>query len=423
MKLEQLLEKLHVISRALKKPISELSMRDCTQNGVSERQLRNFGGLPKIKKAHFPNQNKDLAEVLSLSQQASYITKLEKQLAERKLTEELILSSLEKFVTPVELPKVGAYKPKKGGLEREVVVSLNDCHYGLIVDPQEVNDSNKFGWQEACRRTALLAQQVADYKIEKRDQVKRLHVILNGDIVQGKIHDLTALTSDLLVMQQIGAAHILTHFIGHVAQHYPEVVVHGISGNHDDNLHRREGGRVTSHKYDSVLNPVFYAVSLAFRNNKNVRFNLPKGLHLDIDLPGGRLVATHGDTLFSKQLGNPGTNLNIKGLSDVLNRWNQAELSKGKPQAKAFLFGHVHNFVHFKTFDGVQVYIAPSLSGIDGYAHSLAISHNNTGQVIFESTKNHIIGDPRLVEMTCADNNKELDKIIPTFNRLLAWEK
>jgi hypothetical protein len=420
--LEDVLVTLVGIATSLGKETKNLTLKDCSDNGLSERQIRKFGGLSKIKAAHFPETGKSLGEIKSLTDQAAYIRKLETQLAKKQLTEKLVEDTLNKITTPLNIPKANI-STKKSGLHREVVVSLNDTHFGLIVDPKEVGGTNKFGWQEASRRTAMLAQQVADYKIEKRGEVKKLHVVLNGDIVQGKIHDMTALTSDLMVMQQNGAIHILTHFIGYVSQFYPEVVVHGISGNHDDSLHRREGGRVTSHKYDSVINPVYYALSAAFRNESKISFNFPKGLHIDLNLPGGRAVFTHGDTLFSKQMGNPGTNVNVKGLSDVINRWNQAEIAKGNKPANLFVFGHTHFYCNFRTFDGVQVLILPCLSGIDSYAHSLALNHNNADQGIFESTPGYNLGDLRVVDLLKADSNSELDKIIPVYDRGLQWRK
>lgn len=411
------------LSQNLAKPIEKITLKDLQEYGIAERQVRNNGGLAKIKSAYFPNEEKHLTEIKKLNDQNIYIKNLENSLSKKQLTEQLITETLNKLIAPVKIPKAIEISKSKKSKYREVVVSINDTHYGLIVDPKEVGGTNKYGWQEACRRTAMLAQQVAEYKIEKRGEVKKLHIVINGDIVQGKIHDMTALTSDLMVMQQIGAIHILTHFIGYVSQFYPEVVVHGISGNHDDSLHRREGGRVTSHKYDSVINPVYYALSVAFRKEKAISFNFPKGLHIDLNLPGGRAVFTHGDTLFSKQMGNPGSNINVKGLSDVINRWNQAEISKGNKAANLFIFGHTHTYCNFRTFDGVQVLILPCLSGIDPYAHSLALNHNTADQGIFESTPGYNMGDLRVVNLLDADENKEFDKIIPIFTRDLEWKK
>ena len=45
------------------------------------------------------------------------------------------------------------------------------------------------------------------------------------------------------------------------------------------------------------------------------------------------------------------------------------------------------------------------------------------GQVIFESVEDYIMGDLRLVDLSGVDDQKELDSIIPVFQRDLQWKK
>jgi predicted phosphodiesterase len=130
----------------------------------------------------------------------------------------------------------------------------------------------------------------------------------------------------------------------------------------------------------------------------------------------------HGHTIFSKQLGSTGTSINVKGLSDSINRWNTGEVAMGRPKANLVIFGHTHCHAEFTTFDGVRVLVSPSMSGLDNYAYSLGINTNQAAQPIFESTKNHIYGDSRLVNVLLADKDTTLDKIIPTYDGALNYE-
>jgi hypothetical protein len=409
-------------AKALDKSVNEVTMQDLIRIGeVTQWDIKMLGGFSSIKKAAFATDGKELGTIAKFKETNSYITKLERVVGKSQNLEEQLKEAIAKTIKPIKLSKYKGPKTSKSKLERELVVSINDVHYGLIVDPEEVGGVNKYSWTEACRRTALLAKQVAEYKIEKRAETKRLHVIINGDLLQGIIHDLTARTAELMVHQVNGATHILAHFIDYVSQHFENIVVHGVSGNHDDMPHRREGGRVTSHKYDSFANMVYYSLSAAFKGNKNISFNFPKDLLATVQLPGGKMLVTHGDTLFGRELGNPSTSLNIKGLSNVIARFNTGEIEKGEDKFKMVLMGHVHNHVNFTTFDGVKVVVAPCMSGIDPYARSLSFNVNEIGQVIFESTKDHIYGDPRVVSLKAADNDKSLDKIIPTFKNELKF--
>lgn len=391
---------------------------------VKDWDLRKLATFASVIRSNFPITGKDLASITETKDLGSYIRKLETALGNKELTETHLKDSIERHMKTLKIKAPSNKRPKKSkkGVRSEVVVCLNDTHYGAIIDGEEIGNINNFNWKEACRRTALLAEQVADYKINKRDRVDKLHVVLNGDIIQGVIHGLKDRTQDLLAIQITGATHILIHFLQHVLQFYPKVEVHALNGNHDDALHRRDGGRILSHKYDSYSQPIFYALSAAFRDNKNISFNIPKTLYTSINLPGGRLLVTHGDTIFSKGIGSTGRNIQVKGMSDSVNRFNAGEVSKGNEPFKAVLLGHVHVHASFTTFDGIEVQIMPSLSGTDGFAHSLGINHNLCKQMIFESTKGHVIGDPRLVDLRNADDMEELDSIIPLYNRGLKWE-
>ncbi len=422
-KIDLVIKAMKMLSKKLKKPAQKLTYLDLRAAGISERSLLQLGGLPLIKSKHFPLTGKDFAHIQELKADKKYLNKLEKELGENQLTDRKILELLKEVVVPLNIPKA-EIKKGKVNLQRDVVAMLNDTHFGLIVDPEEIGRTNAYNWKVACRRTAMFARQIADYKIEKRHEVRALHLVLNGDLLQGLIHDTKSKNQELLGIQQNGTIHILSYLIGYVSQFYSKVIVYCNHGNHDDNVLRREGGRIISHKSkDSFLTPIYYALSLAFSNTKNVEFELSKGLFVDLHLPAGRAGASHGDTLFTGQLGNPGSSLNVKSLSDAINRWNTGELEKGNKKVQLWMFGHTHTYAEFKTFDGVRVIIAPSLSGIDPYAHSLSINSNQIGQMIFESTPKHICGDVRLIDLVEADKDASLDQIIPTYEGELGHKK
>lgn len=389
----------------------------------SEWTYRKYGSFNAIMSAHFPNPDKSLADIKKNKNANSYIKKLENIVGDQELFQDTLIEAVKTGLAPLPKVKQQLKFNNKAKHQREWVMMLNDTHFGLIVHKDEVNSVNQFDWQAACRRTAMVVDELINYKPHAIKEVSKVHLVINGDIIQGLIHGANTQGQDLFIHQLNGTLHILTYTIEALLKTFPEVMVHGIAGNHCDALHKREGGRVVQEKYDSYTNVVLYALSAAFRNNKDrVSFNFPKTPYVHFDLPNGRVMAAHGDTLFSKSLGNPGTSINVKGLSDAINRFNSGEVAQGRDPIKLMLFGHVHSYAHFMTHDGVQVYIAPSLSGTDAYAHQLNINHNLAAQVIFESTEDFIMGDSRLVQVTMADNNPKYDKIIPTFKRRLTFD-
>lgn len=425
-KIDHILSEIKRISKKLGNPPGLLTKAQFFKEAekVTEWDVRSQGGFNSIIKTYFPVSGRDLAQEREQSELRSYVSKLERSLGSRELFEQKLLESIEKHITPVKISKAPKLSSNKGKLDREVVVMLNDMHYGLNVDPAEINGINSYGWKEACRRTAFVIKQAVEYKPEVRNQVNRIHLVVNGDVLAGVIHGLPSKTIDQIVHHVNGATHILVHSIERLLSHYREVKVTMLPGNHDDIPHKREsGGRSIIEKYDSFANMAFFAVSAAFRGNKRVSFNIPKSPTGSIQLPGGRALITHGDTVFSKQIGNPGGNINVNGIGNKIREWNAGEVAKGLSPYKLVLVGHTHVKANFDTQEGVEVYIAPSLSGTDGYAHgAVSINHNNAGQLIFESTPKHILGDSRLIRVTEADNDATLDDIIPMFNRSLNWE-
>jgi hypothetical protein len=124
-------------------------------------------------------------------------------------------------------------------------------------------------------------------------------------------------------------------------------------------------------------------------------------------------MVVHGHNIFSKALGNIGRSINVKGLTEAIRDFNAGEIAKGNKPIKLLLLGHVHNFGHFVNVDGVEVVIAPSLSGLDTFAHGLTINSSLAGQVVFESTSKYVLGDMRLIRVHEADKDSSLDAIIP----------
>lgn len=420
---ENIAEAVLNLSKSLEKPVEKISLTDLQEHGISERQIRNNGGLPKIKATFFPNVEKDLKGITKLSLQHTYTNKLEKLVGQKEYFEETILQIVKDTIKPLPKIKSPKLKAKKSQDRVEVVGMLNDTHIGLIIDSEEIGKINTFDFKEACRRFAFYGKQVAGYKKHKRNNVDKLHLILNGDILAGLIHGLETKGIHLMIHQVNAAVHIFTHLISFLATEYGEIEIHGIAGNHDRAIHKGHGKRPVSEVYDSYANIIYYALSAAFRNSKQISFNFPKTAYGFIDLPAGRAMYAHGDHIFSSALGNPGKSINVKGISDAIRNFNAGEISKGNEPVKLLLLGHVHTFAHFITNEGCEVYVSPSLVGLDAFAHSLTINNNFIAQPIFESSKNFILGDSRLIRLNNADKDNELEKIIPEYIKELQWRK
>lgn len=422
--LNKIVKAIKTAAKSSNKHPLDIDRADLISSGfVTDWELRKVGSLKSIKTKFFPVANKDLVTIRKTSKHNAYVKKLETALGDKLSFQEELKEIMLSEITP--LPKIKqTFKTNgKKKLHREVVAMLNDTHVGVIIDPNEIGGLNQFDFREAGRRFAYFVKEVAGYKTHARHEVQKLHLILNGDLTAGIIHGLETKGIHLLIHQQNALLHILTHAISYLALSYANIEVHGMTGNHSRGIHKNHGQRAVSEVYDSYEAMVFYGLSVAFRNNTNIKFNVPITPYGFIDLPAGRALYAHGDHIFSKALGHTGSTINVKSLSTAIKDFNAGEIIKGNPPVKLLLFGHTHCFAHFITNDGVEVYVAPSLSGTDSYAHSLTINTNFVAQVVFESTPDFILGDSRLVRVAKADGMVELDSIIPEYKRELRWNK
>lgn len=405
---------------------------EAKKTGMSDRQVRkHFGGWTSLQDLSVPDKyvsNSDGKEIVSKYKSLAR-TANRKQVLQQYQMEEFynqLSDSLKNLtVKPLQLNKKEINKHIKAiaaptQIERELSIIFSDLHFGLNIDPEEVGGKNKFGWTEACRRIAHVCKEAASYKLHHRKMCKKLHIAYLGDLINGVINNKAGLDNDLLTHQQCGLYHIIYHSISYLLNFFDEIEVYGIPGNHDRRLHRENGGRVTSQKYDSLVAPIFYALSVNFKGK--VKFNLPKTQHVFIDTIGGRLVGAHADTSFSS-IGQPGSSINTKALSHQIETFNSGEIKAGNPAIKGVILGHVHNELQLKTQNGIEVLVNSCLSGLDPYAASLTINSSIPSQTIIESTKKYAIGDVRRVRFEeNVDDNKDLDKIIPVYNRELSFE-
>src|SRR5690606_37859335 len=223
---------------------------------IKDWDLRKLGGLSGIVKANFPMGDKELADMRELKDTASYINKLERELGQKKLFEQKALEMIS-AIKPIK--RIAPYKPKsKGKIKRELNLVLSDTHYGIEVHPEAVNEVNTYNWTVAARRTAMVVDETIKYKRDKRDEVTQLNVFIIGDIIGGLIHGTNYRELDLLIHQQNGALHTLAHALSLLIPNFPKIKVICLSGNHDDNVTKRSGGRVVTEKFDSFINHTYY---------------------------------------------------------------------------------------------------------------------------------------------------------------------
>lgn len=292
--------------------------------------------------------------------------------------------------------------------EREVVVLLSDLHYGQRIDQREVPGS-RYGWTEAARRTAFVVREAAAYKPAHRG-ASTCRVLLGGDIIEGEIHGPTR-EADALAAQLDGARQILTHAIAYLRESFLRVDVVCAVGNHGRWPHAH--GRAVSSKWDGAVMVLYRTLEAVFARDPGVTWAIPRTPYATWVAPGGRVCAlTHGDTVI--HAGQPGRTVHTHRIADQLRRWNSARAAQGEEPIRALALGHYHVPMRVCLDDGLDVVVNGCLGGTAAYAQgAYGVHGSRPAQVIWESTARHPVGDLRVVEVGCADDDPSLDAICP----------
>lgn len=330
--------------------------------------------------------------------------------------ERLFLEQLHEMLHEVlqkKLPLPRAINKKARGKTKRILnVILSDTHYGSNLDPREVG--HKYGPVEEARRTAAVVKQVAEYKLQYRDETE-LYVHLLGDLIQGQLHDMR---DGLPLAEQVASAiRILAQAIRYLAINFPRgVTVFCTPGNHGRNTARHRE-RATNQKFDAIETMVYVGLQEAFHGSNRVKVVLQYSPEYYFDLLGATGLGTHGDTVINP--GYPGKNVDAEKMAKQIDRINNARAKKGTPPLAVVMVGHVHIGTILYLPGGTVVFTNSCLIPPDPYAKSIGIFETACGQWIFESVEGHPVGDSRFIVVSEKDDvDASLDAIIKPYRGL-----
>jgi predicted phosphodiesterase len=402
---------------------------------VSPWQLRSVGGYQSLLQVYYPVPDKSLKDIEINKQRKAYISKLEKCYGSWEAFQEQFIESLVEQlkllkVEPLVLNKKETDRYLKNHLvpspsgdqaKRSICSIWSDQHYGTNVNKEELNGLNEFNWIIGARRLGMLCEQIASYKVERRNLHEELVIMLAGDNIGGVIHNQEGSDYDPITYQVNGTLFYYIQALTYLKNFFPSIRVLCQVGNHGRFQHKLDKGRALSQKYDSFENIIFYSLSSVFAKDLTIKIETTKAPFIDAEVQGHRMFMSHGDTVFAS--GNVGRKINLEKIEHQIHRINAEALDKGKKPFELFATGHVHHPVVTQVGPGVRVVINGCLVGTDSFAQSVGIFSSVPTQVIWETTKKHVLGDNRQIYVAEADNNAHYENIIKPFNYQLVADK
>ena len=263
-----------------------------------------------------------------------------KLLRERSRQEELN-EILVDAVRSGNLPSLQYVRSEISCSDNDLLVSLNDIHYGANVQ----NYWNTYN-SDVCRDMMC---KYLDHIISIGEIHKSENCIVwaNGDEISGNIHQSIAVTNKENVIEQIkGVSELIAEFLAELSKHFRQVVFVSVAGNHS-RIEPNKDKALISERLDDLVE---WYLSARLQNFENIIIGggekIDHTIYL-IDVRGKMYCGVHGD--FD---GSPGKVQSLQAMA-------------GRP-VYAVLSGHLH---HNKTDEvqGVKTVMAGSFLGMDDY--------------------------------------------------------
>lgn len=398
--------------KTLDRPSSSVDWQEhvAEYNALFGRELMSTTLARNYREYRYYNESDDfvvskMKQHRNMQTRNSKIVKENRIVLDTELTRDTFLRTFTDLIesSPIKLHPRTTLKKTKKKTTRIVVGHISDTHIGADIDPEELGGINCYSYVEEARRHAFFFKQLAEYKVQYRKDTE-LVLFLNGDLVQGVIHDQEDAAE--MTTQFARALNIYVQGISFVAQHYKSVRVICTAGNHGRFMHKSNKGRVVSKKWDGFHTMLSIGIKSSLASYENISVEIPVTPYASVDVLGHHFFVAHGDTVIS--VGNVSKAINVGGIASQVNDINSA-LDK---KVKVLLVGHVHKATYQALDNGTELLINGCLSGTDPFAQSIGILHNHPIQQMFECTPDHAVGDIRFVRLKDADKDESLDKII-----------
>ena len=227
------------------------------------------------------------------------------------------------------------------GSDNDLIVSLNDIHYGAVVDNY---------W---CKYNSTICKDMMRRYLDKIIEISKLHksencyVTCNGDMISGNIHYSVAVTNKENVIEQIiGVSELISEFLAELSKHFNKVYFVSIAGNHSK-INPNKDNTLPGERLDDLIG---WYVKARLQNFDNIEIadyaKIDDTIYL-IDIRGKTYCGVHGDY--------DGSAAKVQALQTM----------SGRP-LYAVLSGHLHHN-EIGTVQGIKTVMAGSFLGMDSF--------------------------------------------------------
>ena len=243
---------------------------------------------------------------------------------------------------------------------------LSDLHIGEVVSEAETGGIGRYDMTIFRYRLEYLAHKIHKLVRAHQPHVVKLNVACLGDNISGMIHEELAETNDgNSVDMMLAASHLLAQFLLDMLHTFEEIETWWITGNHG-----RTGKRYRfKQRYLNWDYVIAQHVRALLRNEKRIKFTIPRSFWTIMEIRGHRILAIHGDQIRSWQ------SIPFYGMQRAMAEL-QALLKRGGG-FDVMVMGHFHNVGMLDRAGDLELIVNGSMKGADEF--SLGAIFQGTG--------------------------------------------
>jgi len=232
--------------------------------------------------------------------ESRYYKKLYEQVIKNRTKNDLLIDTLQKYVTPMKPTKpFPIRKPSegpRGKSAQSMVAPLTDTHVGDLVSPEQMVGLNEYDIELFSRRIWGWSNQVLNLAEYRRNicDIKELVVPMLGDMISGDIHEELARTNvDNCMMQMMYGAKVISQALMFLAPHFDEIRVPCVVGNHG-RMTRKIPSKDRFMDWDYMM---YQWIATFCKDQKNIKFEIPKSFAHVFSVANRNVLIMHGDSI------------------------------------------------------------------------------------------------------------------------------
>ena len=263
-----------------------------------------------------------------------------KLLRERSRQEELN-EILAKAIQSGSLPRLNYSRVEVEPSDNDLLISLNDIHYGANVQNYWNTYNSDICREMMCRYLDRIIS------IGETHNSENCIVWANGDEISGNIHQSIAVTNKENVIEQIkGVSELIAEFLAELSRYFRNVAFVSVAGNHS-RIEQNKDKALVSERLDDLVE---WYLGARLQNFENITIGggekIDNTMYL-VDIRGKTYCGVHGDF--------DGSTSKVQSLQTMA----------GRP-LYAVLTGHLHHN-KMDEVQGVKTVMAGSFLGMDDY--------------------------------------------------------